>query len=77
MSHLDLFTIRQCGKCGGLTKTLEIFKYGKLRECWETLFMILISPCFLAFTIQRITSNNILWRKFFCTECGFEKPVQH
>jgi hypothetical protein len=59
-----------------MTKTIEIFKYGKLRECWETVFMLLISPCFLAFTINRLASRSVLWRKLFCGECGLEKRTK-
>lgn len=37
----------------------------------------MISPCFLAFTIRTITTNNIIWRKIFCVECGLEKEKKN
>jgi hypothetical protein len=65
---VGFLVIKQCDHCRGMTSSIEILKYGKLKECWETLFMIVISPCFLAFTIRMFTSNKhimeqvVLWR---------------
>ena len=61
-----LISIKQCEHCRGMTKSIQIVKFGKVRECWDVLFMLLISPCFLAFTIRQLTCKGVLWVKFFC-----------
>ena len=38
--------------------------------------MIVISPLFLALTIRILFTNNFLWQKFFCAECGQQKSVR-
>ena len=63
--------VEGCRQCGGHTHSVQIVKYGKIESNIAIAILLCISPCFLAFVIDRICDKkSLLFKKMFCTNCG-------